>query len=104
MRGCLVLAGLLLLAGACGGDSADEPVPTSLDARAGPSMTATPACTAVPYTVEPGDTLSDIAVRFDVDLDRLIAANGITNANLLTAGQKLNIPCRAQTPSPSASP
>lgn len=44
------------------------------------------------YTVQPGDTLFAIAQRFDVSLDSLIAANGITDPNLLVVGQVLLIP------------
>ncbi len=44
------------------------------------------------YIVQPGDTLSTIAARFDVGLDDLMKANGISNPNLLSAGQELVIP------------
>ncbi|MBV6394571.1 MAG: hypothetical protein HFACDABA_00137 [Anaerolineales bacterium] len=44
------------------------------------------------YIVQPGDTLSSIASRFGVSVDELMAANGITNPNLLSAGQQLVIP------------
>lgn len=44
------------------------------------------------YIVQPGDTLSSIADRFGVSVDDLMAANGITNPNLLSAGQQLVIP------------
>ena len=40
-------------------------------------------------TVQPGDTLSDIADRQGVSLNQLMQANGITNPNILVAGQKL---------------
>ncbi len=44
------------------------------------------------YIVQPGDTLSSIASRFGVSVDDLMAANGITDPNLLSAGQQLVIP------------
>jgi murein DD-endopeptidase MepM/ murein hydrolase activator NlpD len=44
------------------------------------------------YIVQPGDTLSSIASRFSVDVNELMAANGIVNANQLTVGQQLVIP------------
>ena len=44
------------------------------------------------YIVQPGETLTSIAARFNVTLDELMAANGITNPNLLNAGQELVIP------------
>ncbi len=48
------------------------------------------------YTVQPGDTLSLIAGRFDVPVDLLAQANEITNPNLIQAGQVLVIPDAAQ--------
>jgi murein DD-endopeptidase MepM/ murein hydrolase activator NlpD len=44
------------------------------------------------YTVAPGDTLGAIANRFGVTVDDLVAANGITDPNLLAVGQVLTIP------------
>ena len=44
------------------------------------------------YIVQAGDTLWSIAARFNVTIEELMTANGITNANLLSAGQQLIIP------------
>jgi murein DD-endopeptidase MepM/ murein hydrolase activator NlpD len=44
------------------------------------------------YVVQPGDTLSSIASRFNISVDDLMAANGIADPNLLGAGQQLMIP------------
>jgi murein DD-endopeptidase MepM/ murein hydrolase activator NlpD len=44
------------------------------------------------YIVQPGDSLSSIANRFSVDINALMEANGILNANQLTVGQQLIIP------------
>jgi murein DD-endopeptidase MepM/ murein hydrolase activator NlpD len=44
------------------------------------------------YIVQPDDTLWSIARDFNVSIDELIAANNITDANLLSAGQELVIP------------
>ena len=44
------------------------------------------------YIVQPGDTLYSISLRFGVTVDELMAANNITNPNLLSAGQQLVIP------------
>ncbi|MCP9807306.1 LysM peptidoglycan-binding domain-containing protein [Cyanobium sp. T1B-Tous] len=43
-------------------------------------------------TVQPGETLSEIADREGVSLTRLMQANGISNANLVVAGQTLVVP------------
>jgi LysM repeat protein len=46
----------------------------------------------ISYIVQPGDTLSTIAARFDVSLDDLMKANGIDNPDYLMLGQELIIP------------
>ncbi|HXF61238.1 MAG TPA: LysM domain-containing protein, partial [Caldilineaceae bacterium] len=53
------------------------------------------------YTVAPGDTLFLIAQRFGVPLETLIAANGITNPDVIEVGQVLVIPTGA-APAPQA--
>lgn len=53
-------------------------------------------------TVQPGDTLSDIADRQDVSLNQLMQANGITNPNLVVAGQKLVLPGSRQATATAA--
>ena len=44
------------------------------------------------YIVQPGDSLSSIAVFFSISLTDLMTANGITDPNQLAAGQQLVIP------------
>jgi murein DD-endopeptidase MepM/ murein hydrolase activator NlpD len=44
------------------------------------------------YVVQPGDTLSSIAVRFGISVEALSVANEITNPNQLFAGQPLSLP------------
>jgi LysM repeat protein len=57
---------------------------------------STPIPAPVPastYTVEPGDTLTSIAVHLGVTLGALEAANPqVTNPNLITIGQVLHVP------------
>ena len=67
------------------------PTPTK---SATPTKSPTPTPTAKPtsYTVLAGDTLQSIAKKFGVTVDALMAANKITNANLIKVGQKLVIP------------
>ena len=43
------------------------------------------------YVIERGDTLSEIAARYDVRLKRLRAANGL-KSDLVRVGQVLRIP------------
>jgi LasA protease len=51
------------------------------------------------YSVKSGDTLGQIAQRYGVSLESLIAANKLPNPNLLEVGQELVIPA----PDPSSS-
>lgn len=59
-----------------------------------PSLAAaqTPVANGPVYIVQSGDTLTDIAHRFNVTVDALLTANNMTNPNLLAAGQQLLIP------------
>lgn len=43
------------------------------------------------YTVKSGDTLSELAVRFDTTVENLVKLNGIQNPNLIYVGQRLRI-------------
>lgn len=55
------------------------------------------------YTVQAGDNLSRIAQRLGVSMDALMAANNITNPNLIRLGQVLVIPgTTAATATPTA--
>lgn len=62
---------------------------------------ATPAAL---YTVQPGDTLSDLADRFGTTVDELAAANGLTDPNALQPGQTLIIPSLLRAPATPAAP
>jgi LysM repeat protein len=44
------------------------------------------------YIVQRGDTLFLISVRFNVSVQAIMSANGLTNPNLIFAGQRLVIP------------
>lgn len=58
-----------------------------------------PAPTATPklYTVEENDTLLDIAIRFDVSLEALLAANPDVDSRVLQIGQSIVIPMPEQS-------
>jgi len=86
------------------------PLPTPLPtATPAPSPTPRPP---LPYTVQPGDTLSAIAARFGVPLDALLRANGLHAESILYPGQTLWIPAEplalpptsAPTPTPASAP
>lgn len=46
------------------------------------------------YTVQPRDTLSDIALAYGVPLETLMTLNGIINADQIQAGQVITVPVR----------
>ena len=44
------------------------------------------------HRVKPGETLSTIAKRYDIDVRRIASANNLNKSNLIVAGKKLKIP------------
>lgn len=77
-------------------------------AGATPTVTATatlePTQEPVVYTVQSGDTLLAIAIRFDVSVDDIMAANGLTDPGRLQIGQELVIPVGGQAVAAAATP
>jgi len=63
----------------------------------GGSASAPTASSSV-YVVQPGDTLSGIAVQSGVSLAALAQANGITNSDFVYVGQRLTIPVAGSAP------
>jgi murein DD-endopeptidase MepM/ murein hydrolase activator NlpD len=61
-------------------------------AAAWPAMAAPPVQTGDVYVVQPGDTLSVIALRFGVTASDVAAVNNLSNPNLIFVGQQLIIP------------
>jgi len=65
---------------------------------------------AIVYVVRPGDSLSVLAQRFNVSLDRLAVANGLSARAFLRIGQRLIVPAsgsaaaRTQAPMPTPAP
>lgn len=43
------------------------------------------------YTVQAGDTLSELAIRFDTSVEDIVRLNNIQNPNLIFVGQRLRI-------------
>ena len=64
-----------------------EPTPTAT-----PIPRPTPTPTVTVYVVQPGDTLSGIATRFNLTLDDLVEANRIVDPDALQVGQEITIP------------
>jgi len=65
-----------------------------------PDKAAPPAPAMIEYKVQEGDTLSHIAVRFDVSVQELAAANGITDVQLIIPGRVLKVPAVAAPQEP----
>jgi len=61
-------------------------------------LTPPPPSSGSQYTVQPGDTLYRISIRFGVSLNALIQLNGIVNPSLIYVGQVLQIPNGSVTP------
>jgi LysM repeat protein/ribosomal protein L40E len=68
----------------------------------GSPITLTPVALPVTIThqVQPGETLSGIAERYGVPIERLMEANGIEDPSLVQEGQELVIPLGTPTPTP----
>jgi LysM repeat protein len=73
------------------------PIQTANNAAQGAGATeaidpAPPTATPIVYIVQPGDTISSLALKFDVPGADIIAANQIQNPDFLVAGVELSIP------------
>lgn len=53
--------------------------------------TTTTTASASSYVVKSGDTLSAIAAKYGISVDKLVKANGIQNQDFLLVGQKLTL-------------
>jgi LysM repeat protein len=65
------------------------------------SMIATQAQNQQTHTVQAGETLYRISLRYGVTLTALVQANSIANPNLIFVGQVLIIPTGGTTPPPA---
>lgn len=83
----LIFAGQVLVIpdGSSDGGDSGAPSPPTVPAPLPPTSGGT-------YIIKPGDTLYGIALIHGVTIAALIQANGITNPNIIYAGQLLNIP------------
>jgi SLAP domain-containing protein len=66
--------------------------------------TPLPSPTPFTYSVQSGDTISSIALKFGVSMDELQAANPEISPNAMSVGQVLNIPSNPQNPSGEPTP
>src|SRR5215212_8764989 len=63
-----------------------------------------PSLTPFTYTVQKGDTISSIALKFGVSMDDLQAANPEISPNAMAVGQVLKIPSNPENPSGEPTP
>jgi LysM repeat protein len=96
--GLATLIALALMTGAaCRGEERSSPSRNDPTPAASPEPTKTPrrgapAPTPVTYEVQPGDTLSEIAQRFDTTVEALAEANDIEDPDVIFPGDILKIP------------
>ena len=98
---------LALVAAACGGDDgggggdgqASAPPSDAQTAATGATVSeqatdggADGSTGAQTYVVRSGDTLSEIARRFDTSVQALVEANDIADPDVIDVGQELTIP------------
>ncbi len=111
---------MLLFAAACAPQAATATQPTrelrpyltvtpSATAPTAPNVvgaaeTALPSPTPFTYRIAAGDTLSQIAEKYGVSLDALIAANPGVDPNAMSVGGTLKIPSGQQTVTGEATP
>lgn len=84
------------------------PQPTWTPFPTFPPVTAAPICTPNTtwpvYVVQAGDTLGSIASRSGTTADVLVAANCLSNPNVIVVGQRLRVPRSPVTPTPPRTP
>ena len=66
--------------------------------------TPLPSPTPFAYTIQRGDTISSIALKFGVSMDDLLAANPEISPNAMSVGQVINIPSNPENPSGEPTP
>jgi LysM repeat protein len=92
----LVLVVILAAAGCNRGGDGDQPAagPSSraTTTAGSPSPSPSPSPAGETYIVESGDTLSEIAQRFDTTVRAIVAANDLDDPDKLGIGDELIIP------------
>lgn len=68
------------------------------------AQTPLPGPTPFTYTIQSGDTISSIALKFGVSMDDLQAANPEISPNAMSIGQALKIPSNPDNPSGETTP
>jgi LysM repeat protein len=90
----LILVGQRLTIPGCGTTGSRPPATSTPQITAVPGTTpiVNPPAGGTTYTVQQGETLYQISLRFGVPVNSIAAANGISNINLIFINQQLVIP------------
>ncbi|MBN1137200.1 MAG: lamin tail domain-containing protein [Anaerolineae bacterium] len=72
--------------------AASTPAPTKAALATPGAAAVTPTAAPVVHVVQSGDTISGLALKYDVPEEDIIAANQLENPNFLTLGMELIIP------------
>ena len=97
------LVAVVAIGGACASEPEAEPIPTTLPVLTTlpPQLTTTtlppPSATICYYTVQPGNTLSLIARRFEISVEALMEENGLDDT-VIHPGNDLVIPTSPHCP------
>jgi LysM repeat protein len=90
---CLLLVMMLAVSGCNrGGDTGPTEGASPSAASAAPAPSPSPSPQAETYTVRSGDTLSQIAQRFDTTVQAIVEANDLDDPDVLGVGDELIIP------------
>ncbi|MDR6413443.1 LysM domain-containing protein [Pseudarthrobacter sulfonivorans] len=85
-------------------DPASVPKPTAAPAKAPAASKPAAASRSNLYTVVPGDTVGGIAARYGVDMNAMLAANGLNAYSTIVPGQTLKLTgpaVRVSAPAPA---
>ncbi len=97
---CALIVVSITLVTACGGSSPLDirtPTPGATATRPAavqqsPTAVASPSPQSNEYTVQSGDTLSEIAAQFGVTVDEIVQLNNLSDPNQIAVGQTILIP------------
>ena len=88
-----VLVGASALGAGCGSELSDDALPPMYTTTTTTTvLTTTTIAVSATYEIRSGDKLGNIARQFGVDLQELMTVNGITDPNMIQAGDVLSIP------------
>ncbi|MBT6446652.1 MAG: LysM peptidoglycan-binding domain-containing protein [Acidimicrobiaceae bacterium] len=99
LDGNLIRVGQELTIPALDAATAATSVPSSTTAPSGP-VTCSSAATG--HCVQPGESLLGIALKYDVTVEALRAANPGVSGDLIKSGEVLNLPSGSTSPTPAA--